>query len=181
MSLFGDVNEWKPARCRAIATEQNRCWQHVESLQRRTYPPERHSDRWWNSHLPERHRCIMASVGNVKHYYWSDLSPAETCPRQWSSSVLTSSFRYRLKHQTNKHPFAVVGLPGSNISPRLHCSYRFSSLLESLEVWGRAVLFLSLALFLGPSPPSLPFPLFLASSLKKMKPIFQSPQETNYS
>lgn len=36
---WNGVCEWKQACCRAIATEQNGCWQHVESLQRRTYPP----------------------------------------------------------------------------------------------------------------------------------------------
>lgn len=61
--------------------------------------------------------------------------------------------------KTNKHPFAVVGLPGSNISPRLHCSYRFSSLLESLEVWEAELFCFCLLLFSWPfpSPPSLPF------------------------
>lgn len=47
---------------------------------------QRHLDGWWKSNLSKRRRCVTTPVGNVKHYYWSDLSPAEICPRQRSRS-----------------------------------------------------------------------------------------------
>lgn len=141
VSLFGDVTEWKQARCRAIATEQKCFWQHVESLRRRTFLPEHHLEGWWTSHLPERHRCVMAPVGNFNHYNWSDLSPAEICP-SGAGLVLTSNISVM-----NKHPFAVAGLPGSNISPHLCCSYWLTSLLALLEVWEAELFCFCLLLF----------------------------------
>lgn len=98
--------------------------------------------------------------------------PLKYVQDQGTGPVLTSDIPVM-----NKHPFAVAGLSGSNIGPHLCCSYCLTSLLESLEVWEAELFCFCLLLFFFPFPLSV----FLTSSLKKVKPIFQSLQETNYS
>lgn len=156
---WNGVCEWKQACCRAIATEQNGCWQHVESLQRRTYPP-----RALLGWLVKEPSFKEAQVCNNAYRKCKTLSLIRfiTC---WNMSKTVEQVQSwpscfgRLKHPREEQTsLCCAGLPASNISPHFFFSYGFNSVeVFEAELFCFCLLFFFLAL-------SLPLSLSLCSA-----------------
>lgn len=148
---WNGVCEWKQACCRAIATEQNGCWQHVESLQRRTYPPR--ALLGWLVKEPsfkEAHVCNNA-CGKCKTLL---LIRFITCWNMSKTVEQVQSWPCCFGEDSNipvknKHPFAALFY----LRPHFCFSYWFTSVeVFEAELFCFCLLFFFLVLSLPLSP-----------------------------